>query len=39
MMKPLYKLKWLSGILAGRELALPLGEIRLGEKHLISPYH
>lgn len=30
MMKPLYKLKWLSGILAGRELALPLGEIRLG---------
>ncbi|EMU9000435.1 type III secretion system inner membrane ring subunit SctD [Providencia rettgeri] len=32
MMKPLYKLKWLSGILAGRELALPLGEIRLGGK-------
>lgn len=30
MMKPLYKLKWLSGILAGRELALPVGEIRLG---------
>ncbi|MFW0929531.1 MAG: type III secretion system inner membrane ring subunit SctD [Providencia rettgeri] len=30
MMKPLYKLKWLSGVLAGRELVLPLGEIRLG---------
>ncbi len=25
-----YKLKWLNGLLAGRELALPTGEIRLG---------
>lgn len=29
-MNPIYKLKWLNGILIGRELELPFGEIRLG---------
>lgn len=29
-MECMYQLKWLNGVLAGRELALPAGELRLG---------